>query len=186
MHWVINWISAKQLTLELYGLSQLDHDKGQVRFELLNKISEYYSGYPDYNKPTLNGYDFAIDLNQPYEYMYTHFLVPYTYIKNKTLRRGKHKLYPFKGSKGSSIYLQDRKHKGKRQIIMYDKKAKNDLSELEALCRFEIRVRLENERDKIVLSSYDKLNAIAWKELSEIGLISEEDYEKYTNEIWFS
>lgn len=184
MHWVINWISAKQLSLELYGLSQLDHDKGQVRFELLNKILEYYSDYPYYNKPILNGYDFAIDLNQPYEYMYTHFLVPYAYIKNKTLRRGKHKLYTYEGSKGSSVYLQDTSHKGNRQIIMYDKKAKNDLDELEALCRFEIRVRLEGELDKITLNSYDELSPIAWKELSEIGLISQEDYKKYTDEIW--
>jgi len=173
MHWLINWQGQYCTTIdfELYGLSQLDHDLGLVRFELLNKILAHYNtGSNSYKKPIIKGYDFSVDINRSFNYMLLRFIAPYIQLRPKS-RLG---LYRYR-NKPDSVYLKKYSSRLTRNIIMYDKKLKNGLVDTVSLTRVEFTEELE-KKARIELDSYSSLQAICYKELLDIDLISEEMY----------
>lgn len=177
IHWIIDRQSGRTISFELYGLSQLDHDKGSVRFELLNRILAYYRQVSPNDLPILTSYDWHIDINRDYNWMMNRFVVPYTYLHNLTAKNGKRKIH-MKYSKG--LFLQSDTYKGDLTIVMYDKVNKNNLSDIDHLSRFELRVKLPTE-DRKELSSYEDLTSVHWQELNYIGLIPLQERECYCN-----
>lgn len=166
-HWILDYQRSSYISLELYGLSQLDHNKGAVRFELLNRILHYYNpNVRDENKLVLMGYDFHVDLPIDYDTAIKNLIVPYLWTVNKTRKKGhKLKLYP-KGTKKRSVYFQDTDSNSNRTICCYDKRAKNDLDY--DLTRFEFTVRLDAKR---IFNSTKELLEIQQQELSSIGIL---------------
>lgn len=167
IHWIVDYQRSKHIRLELYGLSQLDHNKGQVRFELLNLMLEFYSHNKRLeNKLVLNGYDFHIDLNKSYDETLKNLIVPYLWTANMTRKSNqKLKLYPVEG-KEKSCYFQAVNSNIERKTCCYDKGTKNDL--LFELTRLEMTVRVKHN---IVLNSYDDLKKIELIEMKRIGLL---------------
>lgn len=164
-HWVIDSWSSQRLSFELYGLSQLDHDLGATRFELLTKILEFYAPNKKH-KVFLTGYDFHIDLNRPFDDVVKKFIVPKIYLQNKKKKRGKQRLLT---GKAGTIYLQPFSRYPKSKEYVYNKTLKNALGY--PLSRLERSVRLETEDKKLLLNCYDDLSALQEEELNNIGFL---------------
>jgi hypothetical protein len=164
-HWVIDPLPAKRLSFELYGLSQLDHHLGATRFELLTKILEFYAPNKQH-KVYLDGYDFHIDLNKPFDDVISTFIVPKIYLQNKKKKRGKQRIH--KGMTGT-VYLQPFRRNLKSKEYVYNKTLKNDLGY--PLSRLERSVRFDLEDKKILLNCYDDLSALFEDELERIRLL---------------
>lgn len=164
-HWVIDSLKSKRLSLELYGLSQLDHDLGATRFELLTKILEIYAPNKQH-KVYLDGYDFHIDLNKPFDNVVSTFIVPKIYLQNKKKKRGKQGLYQ---KEVGTVYLQPFSHYPKSKEYVYSKTLKNTLGY--PLSRLERSVRFDLEDKKILLNCYDDLSALFEDELERIRLL---------------
>ncbi|MFH0710917.1 MAG: hypothetical protein V2A75_11980 [Pseudomonadota bacterium] len=167
-HWILDYQRSSYISLELYGLSQLDHDKGSVRFELLNRILHHYEPNDrEENKLVLMGYDFHVDLSIDFDTAIKNLIVPYLWRVNKTRKKGhKLKLYP-KGDVKRSVYFQKSDSNSNRTICCYDKRAKNDLDY--DLTRFEFTVRQDTKR--ILNSSKEYLLEIQQLELRSIGIL---------------
>lgn len=166
-HWILDYQRSSYISLELYGLSQLDHDKGSVRFELLNRILHHYElNVSDENKLALMSYDFHVDLPIDFDTAIKKLIVPYLWTVNKTRKKGhKLKLDP-KGDVKRSVYFQKTDSNSNRTICCYDKRAKNDLDY--DLTRFEFTVRLDTKR---ILNSTKELLKIQQQELISIGIL---------------
>lgn len=166
-HWVIDSSPAKRLSFELYGLSQLDHDLGATRFELLNKILEFYApNKKAIHKVFLDGYDFHIDLNKPFDDVVSTFIVPKIYLQNKKKKRGKQSIDQ---KKLGTAYLQPWTRYPKSKECVYSKTLKNYLGY--PLTRLERSVRLDTEDKKILLNCYGDLSALLDDELERIRLL---------------
>ncbi len=166
-HWIIDSLSGQRLSFELYGLSQLDHDLGATRFELLNKILAFYApNKKAINKIFLEGYDFHIDLNKPFDDVISTFIVPKIYLQNKKKKRGKQGLYQ---EKVGTAYLQPFIRYPKSKEYVYSKTLKNSLGY--PLTRLERSVRLDTEDKKILLNCYDDLSALLEDERKSIKLL---------------
>jgi hypothetical protein len=166
-HWIVDNQRSKYISLELYGLSQLDHNLGAVRFELLNLILGFYepNKRPE-SKLVLMGYDFHIDLNKSYDETLNNLIIPYLWTVNmKRKNNQKLKLYPYEG-KEKSCYFQVYNSNIERKTYCYDKKAKNDL--LFELTRLEMKVRLKNST---ALNNYDDLRRLGQSEMKRIGIL---------------
>lgn len=166
-HWILDYQRSNYISLELYGLSQLDHDKGSVRFELLNRILHHYElNVSDKNKLVLMRYDFHVDLPIDFDTAIKNLIVPYLWRVNKTRKKGhKLKLNP-KGDIKRSVYFQKSDSNSNRTICCYDKRAKNDLDY--DLTRIEFTVRQDTKR---ILNSSKELLEIQQQELISIGIL---------------
>jgi hypothetical protein len=87
-HWIIDYQRSNYISIELYGLSQLDHDKGSIRFELLNHIVGFYGqNSRDENKVAMIGYDFSIDLPIDFDKAMQNLIIPYLWNENKKRKK---------------------------------------------------------------------------------------------------
>ncbi len=166
-HWIIDSLNSKRLSFELYGLSQLDHELGAIRFELLNKVLAFYApNKKAMHKVVLEGYDFHIDLNKPFDDVVSTFIVPKIYLQNKKKKRGKQGLHI---ANVGSVYLQPFSRYPKSKECVYSKTLKNTLGY--PLTRLERSVRLDTEDKKVLLNCYGDLSALQEEELKNLGLL---------------
>lgn len=178
-HWIICWKNSKVFHFELYGLSQLDHLKGRSRFELLNKILDYYKAAGQVVE--LLGYDFAVDIQKTFDEALELLVNPFI---NLVIGKPKPIITEIiKDAKGSrTVYLQkykeDSHYVPNRRYVVYDKKGKNSLDFLECLTRFEVKVHLKSDK-RVLLQSYEDLYNTYMFELKSLFIITAKEYSDY-------
>lgn len=164
--WILDHQKAQNLTLELYGLSQPQHNKGATKWIMLNAIMNVL---PSYDKPKLLGYDFAIDSQMAFNWIIEKIAFPYV-IEKLDKARGKVKydlIYHNDDEESGTVYLQPKKqNKRAERVTIYDKQKKNGLAY--PLVRFEF-----TRTCNFYLNSLNVLNEIAKIELSELCISTE-------------
>jgi hypothetical protein len=162
--WILDHQKAKNLTLELYGLSQPHHSKGAVKWEFLSKMMKYLSSY---QKPVLLGYDYAVDFQMPFDWIVDNIAFPLV-ASQIDKARGKQKpdLYYYNNDKNSgTVYLQAQSKVNRgNKVTIYNKQKKHNLEF--PLVRIEFRKECNLNFKDIKI-----LNMIAKQELKELCLI---------------